>query len=215
VQLLDLTNGQSAVTTADGDGSILLGAGTASNRYAIVAGDDQVSHGDGSITAGGGFWGDAAGLTGITAAQVGAVSNNAAGVAAPGGLHAGQAEIELPVTIDDDTSPRQGFLSYVETNTVLNASIVGTNTTAASLIFTNFPAGRSVSGLISFDNTNSSAYSFLTPAGNPVNWFASGSPSGSTNPPTLATYNLLGYAYTSGRYSMWAVQTNSAAIGAQ
>jgi len=62
VQLLDLTNGQQAVTTAGGAGSILLGAGTASNRYAIVAGDGQQSHGNGSITAGGGFWGSGAGI---------------------------------------------------------------------------------------------------------------------------------------------------------
>jgi hypothetical protein len=75
LQLFDL-NTKHALTTADGDGSILLGAGTASNRYAIVAGDGQVSHGDGSITAGGGFYGSGSNLIGITAAQVGAVSTN-------------------------------------------------------------------------------------------------------------------------------------------
>ena len=52
-----------AYTTTDGDGSLLLGAGTASNRYAIVAGDLQESHGVGSITALGGFWSGANGLT--------------------------------------------------------------------------------------------------------------------------------------------------------
>jgi hypothetical protein len=56
VQLLDLTAGQNALTTINGNGSILLGAGTSSNRYAIVAGDGQSAHGDGSVTAGGGFW---------------------------------------------------------------------------------------------------------------------------------------------------------------
>jgi hypothetical protein len=56
VQLLNLTTGQNALTTVDGDGSLLLGAGTVSNKYAIVAGDGQQSHGDGSITAGGGFY---------------------------------------------------------------------------------------------------------------------------------------------------------------
>jgi len=84
VQLLDLTEGQNALTTSGGKSSLLLGAGTASNRYAIVAGDGQESHGDGSITAGGGFYGDGSGLTGITAAQVGAVSNTPAGIAAAG-----------------------------------------------------------------------------------------------------------------------------------
>jgi hypothetical protein len=76
VQLFDLSSEQTATTTEDGDGSILLGAGTASNRYAVVAGDGQVSHGDGSITAGGGFFGSGSSLTGITAAQVGAVATN-------------------------------------------------------------------------------------------------------------------------------------------
>jgi hypothetical protein len=74
VQLLDLTDGQIARTTADGDGSLLLGPGISSNRYAIVAGSGNVSHGDGSITAGGGFWGSGANLSGITASQVGAVA---------------------------------------------------------------------------------------------------------------------------------------------
>ena len=55
LQLFELTS-QNALTTSDGDGSILLGAGVASNRYAIVAGDNQISHGNESITAGGGFW---------------------------------------------------------------------------------------------------------------------------------------------------------------
>ena len=72
MQLLDLTNGQAATST--GAGSILLGAGTASNRYAIVAGDEQVSHGDGSITAGGGFYGSSSGMSGCPS---GAVATNA------------------------------------------------------------------------------------------------------------------------------------------
>jgi hypothetical protein len=70
VQLLDLTTGQRAETTTGGDGSLLLGAGTNSHRYAIVAGDGQTSHGDGSITAGGGFYGAGTGLTAIPGANV-------------------------------------------------------------------------------------------------------------------------------------------------
>jgi hypothetical protein len=65
LQLFDLGPGQEATTTADGAGSIVLGAGTATNKYVIVAGDGQVSHGAGSITAGGGFFGDAGGLTNV------------------------------------------------------------------------------------------------------------------------------------------------------
>jgi hypothetical protein len=47
-----------------------------SNKQSIVAGDGQESHGNGSITAGGGFYGNGAGLTNITAAQVGAIATN-------------------------------------------------------------------------------------------------------------------------------------------
>ena len=79
MQLLALTNNQSALTTADGAGSILLGAGTASNRYAIVAGDGQVSYANGSITAGGGFFGVGSGITSLNGANitVGTITTNA------------------------------------------------------------------------------------------------------------------------------------------
>lgn len=56
---------QHALTTVEGAASILLGAGVSSNRNAIVAGDGQASHGDGSITAGGGFHGDGSFLVGV------------------------------------------------------------------------------------------------------------------------------------------------------
>ena len=64
IQLLDLESGQSAITTSQGDGSLLLGAGTVSNEYAIVAGDGNVSHGTGSITANS-FYGDGSALSGL------------------------------------------------------------------------------------------------------------------------------------------------------
>jgi len=67
IQLVSLANGQRSLIESGGAGSILLGAGISSNRYAIVAGDNQVSRGDGSITAGGGFWGSALGLTNFPA----------------------------------------------------------------------------------------------------------------------------------------------------
>ena len=51
LQLFSLLAGQSATTTVGGVSSILLGAGISSNAYAIVAGDTNSSHGDGSITA--------------------------------------------------------------------------------------------------------------------------------------------------------------------
>jgi hypothetical protein len=46
------------VVTVEGGGSILLGPGIVSNKYSIVLGTNQMSHGPGSVTAEGGFyWG--------------------------------------------------------------------------------------------------------------------------------------------------------------
>ena len=76
----NLSVGQKALITSVGNASLLLGAGTVSNSQAIVVGDGNVSHGLRSVTAdsfwgmGSGFHGDGSGLTGITAAQVGAAA---------------------------------------------------------------------------------------------------------------------------------------------
>ena len=51
IQLMRLTSNQHALTTSGGQASILLGAGTVSNKNSFVAGDGNVSHGDGSVTA--------------------------------------------------------------------------------------------------------------------------------------------------------------------
>jgi hypothetical protein len=56
MQLLNLSAGQTATITADGDASLGIGACTVSNKNSIVAGDGQQSHGAGSVTAGGGFF---------------------------------------------------------------------------------------------------------------------------------------------------------------
>jgi hypothetical protein len=56
MQLLNLSAGQSAWITPDGSASIGLGACVVSNKHSIVAGDGQQSHGNNSITAGGGFF---------------------------------------------------------------------------------------------------------------------------------------------------------------
>lgn len=62
LQLLDLGEGQQALTTAGGAASLMLGAGVSSNRNALVVGDGAASHGDGSVTAAGGFHGDGSGI---------------------------------------------------------------------------------------------------------------------------------------------------------
>jgi hypothetical protein len=72
LQLLNLQGGEKAITTSGGTASMLLGAGVSSNKHAIVAGNAQHSHGDGSITAGGGFYGSGTGITGLTPSQIGA-----------------------------------------------------------------------------------------------------------------------------------------------
>ena len=56
LQLFYFNTPKTSVVTSAGSASIVLGAGTASNMNSIVAGDNQVSHGDGSVSAGGGFW---------------------------------------------------------------------------------------------------------------------------------------------------------------
>jgi hypothetical protein len=89
IQLHTLSAGQRATTTEDGDSSILLGAGTASNKNSIVAGDGMESHGDGSVTAGGGFWGDGAGITlGVTNLQTYLDTKVSTNGVAPGSYYA-------------------------------------------------------------------------------------------------------------------------------
>ena len=56
MQIFSLIAGQAATTTASGASSLLIGAGTSSNKNCIVVGDLQQSHGSNSITSGGGFW---------------------------------------------------------------------------------------------------------------------------------------------------------------
>lgn len=69
MQLFYLGTGEHALTTADGAGSLLLGAGVASNKHCIVVGNGNVSHGDSTVTADG-FYGDGSGLTGLLSASV-------------------------------------------------------------------------------------------------------------------------------------------------
>jgi hypothetical protein len=65
LQLFDLTSGQTSKVTSAGAASFVLGAGTASNKNSIVAGDGQESHGDGSITAVSVVWASSLVLTNL------------------------------------------------------------------------------------------------------------------------------------------------------
>jgi hypothetical protein len=58
--------GQSATIGENAGGSLVMGAATSTNKYAIVVGDGMTSRGEGSIVASGGFHGDAANVTNIT-----------------------------------------------------------------------------------------------------------------------------------------------------
>lgn len=77
IQLLDLDPGQKALTTTGGDGSLLLGAGTANHKYAVVAGDDMVSYDEGSVTAKSGFWHGTTNITDIINALAAALDISA------------------------------------------------------------------------------------------------------------------------------------------
>ena len=69
MQILELFNGEHALTTSEGAASLLLGAGVVSHKNAIVAGNGGHSHGDGSITATGGFFGNATSASVVTGSQ--------------------------------------------------------------------------------------------------------------------------------------------------
>lgn len=68
LQIFKLGTGQHALTTSGGESSFLLGAGVASNKNAIVAGDGQVSHGDGSISAAS-FWANGTNILDLAGAE--------------------------------------------------------------------------------------------------------------------------------------------------
>jgi len=92
---------------------------------------------DGSITASNGFYGSGANLTNITAAQVGAVSNSTAALAAVGGLTGATLVAASTLSIVN------GNLQ-IRTNSWGGAGIIGANGTNASVVVTNtvtLPAG--------------------------------------------------------------------------
>lgn len=76
LQLFNLTTGKSALMT--GDGSLGLGGCIVTHDNAIVAGDGLISPAHGSISAGGGFFGTASGLTNIPGPQVTGTVSSAA-----------------------------------------------------------------------------------------------------------------------------------------
>jgi hypothetical protein len=127
-QLLVLGSNEVATTTSGGGGSILLGSGVASNYYAIAAGDGAVTHGNGSITAMGGFWGDMSHMYGLTPSQViaaGGLTNVTSStnlvVNLIGSLLYDTEGSNLHFEIDYSYNPDfSNFLSYSSTNSVTN-----------------------------------------------------------------------------------------------
>jgi hypothetical protein len=117
MQLFDLTVGQDAQTTVGGSASILLGAGVASNKNAIVAGDGQVSHGDGSITAGGGFYGNLTGNATTATTVTGAQSNLIASALQPASTNGWTISSHSNLlTINGNGSALSGIVKTSDTN---------------------------------------------------------------------------------------------------
>jgi hypothetical protein len=117
MQLFDLTVGQDAQTTVGGSASILLGAGVASNKNAIVAGDGQVSHGDGSITAGGGFYGNLTGNATTATTVTGAQSNTIASALQPANTNGWTISSHSNLlTINGNGSALSGIVKTSDTN---------------------------------------------------------------------------------------------------
>jgi hypothetical protein len=92
----NLSGGQRALITDVAHGSLLLGAGTASNAQSIVVGDGNGSHGAKSVTAGSfwatgaGFFGSGIGLTEVPELDAGALAALAAHAGLTTGAHGGK-----------------------------------------------------------------------------------------------------------------------------
>ncbi len=99
VQLLNLSSGQGALMK--GNASLGLGACTVTDDNAIVAGDSQVSHGNGSITAVK-FYGDGSGLSNLT------VPTNAPYVNKSGDTMTGALTLQTNLTVNGTT-----LLAYI------------------------------------------------------------------------------------------------------
>ncbi len=106
IQLLNLSSGQSALMT--GNASLGLGACNVTNNNAIVAGDSQVSHGNGTITAAG-FYGSGAGLTDLN------ISSDTNFLRTTGGTVTGPVALQTNLSVSGVTTlayiPCQGDIS--------------------------------------------------------------------------------------------------------
>jgi len=189
IQLIDLSAGQVAYISQDADTAIGLGACTVSNKQSIVVGDGQESHGDGSVTAGGGFYGSGANLTGITPAQIGAVSNTAAGIAAAGGV-IGQAD--LTATFDNTSA-----LSMTATVGRAHCWTL-TSTGTASIVIAGWSATTSEQVKVSLICTGSPTIVFPAGCGTFTNGVFS------SNAPTMGKYNSGVFMHDAQTYySLW------------
>jgi hypothetical protein len=96
ILLGNLSGGQKALITDVAHGSLLLGAGTASNAQSIVVGDGNGSHGAKSVTAGSfwatgaGFFGCGTGLTDVPELDAGALAALAAHAGLTASAHGGK-----------------------------------------------------------------------------------------------------------------------------
>jgi hypothetical protein len=125
ILLGNLSGGQRALITDVAHGSLLLGAGTASNSQSIVVGDGNGSHGAKSVTAGSfwatgaGFFGNGGGLTDVPELDAGALAALAAHAELTTGAHGGKTA-RYVATNGAHVSP---FISWATAATNIQAAV--------------------------------------------------------------------------------------------
>ena len=172
IQLFDLASGTTSLVTSAGSASIVLGAGTSSNKNCIVAGDGSVSHGNGSITAGNGFYGSAYGLTNFPVSFSPYVipyasSNN---VSPSNGTYqyyqpTGISTMYFPTAYA--TNVAWGFVLDVKVNTNVYAFTIFTNNVCFG---TNDYPGNGVTAFLNTIRTNDVSTLTIYKAYNSINW---------------------------------------------
>ena len=121
----NLSGGQRATITDVAHGSLLLGAGTVSNSQAIVVGDDNVSHGSKSVTAGSmwatglGFFGNGGGLTNLVELD----ANALAALVSHASLNTGVHGIESARYVATNGAHVSPFASWATAATNIQAAV--------------------------------------------------------------------------------------------
>ena len=153
-----------------GNASLGLGAVSLSNDECIVAGNQQVSHGDGSITAGGGFYGslsgNAASATYATTAGTAVTSTGLVGFVTSTILTNNQTGVTLGGTFTGTISKQAS---------ATNADLATTAVTASNLVVTgnlNMGGYQPTNFLTAYTPTSLSGVSNMITLGGNVNYYS-------------------------------------------